>query len=222
MNDKTLLTPEQVGAEELADWRYMLRTLRARFLTGDFTTGATLVAAIGEAADAMNHHPDLDLRYPRLDVVLTSHDSDGVTARDIRLARTISSLAASLDVAAAPDQVQLLEIALDTPDHERIKPFWRSLLGYADAPRPDELLDPGARNPALWFQEATAHEAPAQRFHFDVHVPPEQAETRIEAALAAGGTLVDDTWAPSFTVLADADGNRACVCTWQDPAKEPA
>ena len=39
---------------------------------------------------------------------------------------------------------------------------------------------------------------------------------RIDAALAAGGTLVSDAEAPSFWVLADPQGNRACLCTWQD------
>lgn len=41
------------------------------------------------------------------------------------------------------------------------------------------------------------------------------AERRIAAALASGGRLVLDANAPAFTVLADADGNEACVCTWQ-------
>lgn len=46
--------------------------------------------------------------------------------------------------------------------------------------------------------------------------PPEQAQARIEAAIAAGGgTLVSDDAAPSFTVLADAEGNKACITTWQ-------
>ncbi len=50
-----------------------------------------------------------------------------------------------------------------------------------------------------------------------MHVAPEQAQARIDAALAAGGTLVSDSAAPSFTVIADAEGNKACVCTWQPP-----
>lgn len=222
MSDKTALTPDQILAEELADWRYMLRTLRARFVTGDFNTGAQFVSRIAEAADAMDHHPDVDLRYFRVDIVLTSHDTDAVTSRDIRLARTISQFAAQLGAKAATDQVQMFEIALDTPDHEAVKPFWRALLGYSDSPRPDEILDRGGRYPALWFQETTRHEPPQQRFHFDVHVPPEQADARVSAALEAGGMLVDDTSAPSFWVLADPDGNRACVCTWQQPGAEPA
>jgi 4a-hydroxytetrahydrobiopterin dehydratase len=44
-------------------------------------------------------------------------------------------------------------------------------------------------------------------------VAPETVEERIAAAVAAGGVIVDDSHAPWFTVLADHDGNRACVCT---------
>ena len=38
---------------------------------------------------------------------------------------------------------------------------------------------------------------------------------RIERALAAGGRLVSDSRAPAFWILADPEGNEACVCTWQ-------
>jgi 4a-hydroxytetrahydrobiopterin dehydratase len=47
-------------------------------------------------------------------------------------------------------------------------------------------------------------------------VPHDVAVSRTEAALAAGGHLVTDRYARSWWVLADADGNEACVCTWQD------
>jgi 4a-hydroxytetrahydrobiopterin dehydratase len=67
--------------------------------------------------------------------------------------------------------------------------------------------------PALWFQRTDAHDEPRQRFHLDVRVPPEVAGPRIEAALAAGGTLVSDAHAPAFTVLADPPGNKVCVTT---------
>ena len=46
-------------------------------------------------------------------------------------------------------------------------------------------------------------------------VPPELAQSRIDAALAAGGTLLSADEAPAFWVLADAEGNEACICTWQ-------
>ena len=47
-------------------------------------------------------------------------------------------------------------------------------------------------------------------------MPHDVAEQRIAAAVAAGGSVVDDGQAPSFVVLADAEGNRVCVCTCLD------
>ena len=63
-----------------------------------------------------------------------------------------------------------------------------------------------------WFGDADEHDAPSQRFHIEVYVAPEVAEQRIAAAVAAGGTVVDDGNAPSLTVIADQDGNKGIVC----------
>ena len=54
------------------------------------------------------------------------------------------------------------------------------------------------------------------RIHFDLTVPHDAAQARIEAALAAGGHLVSAEEARAFWILADAEGNEVCVCTWQD------
>jgi 4a-hydroxytetrahydrobiopterin dehydratase len=53
------------------------------------------------------------------------------------------------------------------------------------------------------------------RIHIDVWVPHDQAEARIAAALSAGGQMVSDAQAPSWWVLADLEGNEACIGTWQ-------
>ena len=79
----------------------------------------------------------------------------------------------------------------------------------------EAVVDPDGRQVELWFQETDAHEEPRQRFHVDVTVPPDQAQTRIDAAVAAGGTIVSTDRAPAWTVLADPEGNKVCVCTWQ-------
>jgi 4a-hydroxytetrahydrobiopterin dehydratase len=211
------LTGQQVLEADLADWRLMLRSLHTRFATGDFATGLELVGRIGAHAEELDHHPDVDLRYPHVDVRLTSHDTGGVTSRDLELARRVSAAAADLGVSAEPSAVSLWELALDTADHAAIKPFWRAVLGYADnATSGDELDDPGGVWPNVWFQGTDPHDAPRQRFHLDVWVPHDVAEQRVADALDAGGTLVRDAEAPSFWVLADADGNKACVCTWQE------
>ncbi|MDX6325266.1 MAG: 4a-hydroxytetrahydrobiopterin dehydratase, partial [Nocardioidaceae bacterium] len=54
------------------------------------------------------------------------------------------------------------------------------------------------------------------RLHIDVLVPHDVAEQRIEAAVAAGGRVVNEREARAFWVLADPEGNEACICTWQD------
>ncbi len=52
------------------------------------------------------------------------------------------------------------------------------------------------------------------RVHIDIAVPHEQAEARTADALAAGGHLVSDAHAPMWRVLADPEGNEACIATW--------
>ena len=56
--------------------------------------------------------------------------------------------------------------------------------------------------------------------HIDVSVAREQLQTRLEAAVAAGGRIVDDSKAPSHWTLADLAGNRVCICGWPDGSSE--
>ena len=67
-DDKQILTAHEVEAEGLGDWRMLFHALHARYRTGDFATALRLVDAVGVAAEEMNHHPDLDLRYGQLHV----------------------------------------------------------------------------------------------------------------------------------------------------------
>lgn len=216
MADDRILTGDEVLAEGLDDWRQLMTSLHTRYATGDFATGLRLLDRIGAAAEDADHHPDLDLRYGRLHIRLMSHDLQGITARDVRLARRISEIAADEGVTAEPMAVSEVAIALDTADVEAVKPFWRAVLGLTDHRRSDvDLVDPDGRAPLLWFQRTDPHAEPRQRFHIDVDVPHDAAQARIAAALEAGGTLVSDAHAPAFWVLADPEGNKACICTWQ-------
>lgn len=212
------LTGREIAGEGLDGWAYLLGGLQTRIRTKDFATGLAVVNAIGAVAEEMNHHPDLTLRYTHLDVRLTSHDEHAVTDRDIRLGRAISAIAAAAGVRLDSSGVSRLELALDTPARESILPFWAAVLATEHLSGPDfgdELRDPADGLPTVWFQ-ASGSEEPRQRWHLDLWVDPAQVQPRIEAALAAGGTLVSDAEAPSFWVLADPQGNRACLCTWQD------
>ncbi|WP_255372139.1 VOC family protein [Cellulosimicrobium sp. CUA-896] len=120
---------------------------------------------------------------------------------------------------ADPSAVQELEIAVDALVGPAVQPFWRAVLGYAEQ-APDgsaavPLADPTGHAPAFWFQQMDAPREQRNRIHVDVTVPHDVAEARVTAAIAAGGHLVSDGRAPAFWVLADPEGNEACVCTWQ-------
>lgn len=93
-------------------------------------------------------------------------------------------------------------------------PFWRAILGYEprqDSPDED-LVDPRGRGTPFWFEQMREPRPDGGgAIHIAVWVPPEQAEARVQAALAAGGRIVRDDHAPSWWTLADAAGNEADV-----------
>jgi 4a-hydroxytetrahydrobiopterin dehydratase len=231
-----MLSSEQIARTNLTDWRKLGQGLHARYVVGDFGAGARFVAAVGEAADALGHHPRVtmgdgyvDLRLLSDDAVYrddegTEHVVEWVTQKDVDLARRIAVIAAEHGFEADPASITTIELALDTAHAALIAPVWAALLtGSTDAHGRgsigDDVRDATGRVPVLWFQDTDEHETPRQRFHIDVWVPAEVAELRIAAALAAGGIVVDDSQAPSYTVIADPDGNKACVCTTLPPAQ---
>lgn len=218
MATMTVLTGTQIAEQSLEGWANLLGGLQTRIQTPDFATGLALVNAIAAEAERLNHHPDLDLRYSHLDIRLSSHDVGGVTERDVELARTISDLAETAELETDSTGVSRLELALDSPASTTVLPFWAAVFGVARLDEPDggdEVRDPYDVLPTVWFQESGRDE-PRQRWHPDVWVDPAEVEPRIEAARAAGGTLVSVEQAPAFWVLADPEGNQVCLCTWQE------
>jgi 4a-hydroxytetrahydrobiopterin dehydratase len=211
------LTGQQIADLELTDWANLVGGLQTRIRTGDFATGLSVLNAIGAAAEEMNHHPDLDLRYSRIDVRLSSHDAGGVTDRDVRLAHKIEDIAAAAGAELDRSGLSRIELGLDSPDGNAIAPFWAAVLNteHLTGPGFNDVGDPDGVLPLIWFQPSGADE-PRQHWHPDVWVEADQVQPRIDAALAAGGRLVTDEYAPRFWVLADAEDNRVCLCTWQD------
>jgi 4a-hydroxytetrahydrobiopterin dehydratase len=204
---------QRVAETAPTGWVLLFDKIVTRIPTKDFATGLALVDQIGAAAEAANHHPDLDLRYSAVEVRLTSHDEGGVTERDLDLARTISALAADAGLTPAADGLTHLELGLDSPDAAAIAPFWAAV--FAMTAREGEVVDEAGRLPTIWFQRSGSEE-PRQHWHHDLWVDPSEVQPRIDAAVAAGGRLVSDDEAPSFWVLADAQDNKVCLCTWQE------
>jgi 4a-hydroxytetrahydrobiopterin dehydratase len=183
-----------------------------------------VVAASGADADGQLR---MDLRPDRVELSVQARALSEVTGRDIRLARRIAGTVNGLGLgpapatsAESPRPVQLLEMAIDALDIPAIRPFWKAVMAYADEPGrngpEDAIVDPAGQLPAIWFQQMDAPRPQRNRVHFDITVAHDEAEARVRAALDAGGRLVDDSFARSFWVLADAEGNEVCVCTWAD------
>jgi 4a-hydroxytetrahydrobiopterin dehydratase len=213
------LSVTQVRDAGLADWRQILGAIKARFRTGDFATGVALVNAISEAAETANHHPEILLNFSDVIVTLASHDVRGVSSRDLDLARQISGLAAGLGIESDVSGLTQLELGLDTASGARLAPFYAALLGgTVDRGEP---VDPSGQVPTVWWQEPNENDEESalpdqpfeQRWHFDVWVPDDEGEQRLNAVLKAGGRLVSDHAAPAYWVVEDADGNRSCICT---------
>lgn len=224
-----MLMGEQIAAANLTEWRKLAQGLHARYLVGDFGAGARFVAAVGEAGDALGHYPRVSIGPGYVDLKLITDEAiyrgeDGTelilewpTQQDVNLARRITEIAADQGLAADPASVSHVELGLDTAHSATIAPVWAALLtGTAEAQGhgspSDEIRDGTGRVPNLWFGDADGSEASGQRFHLEVYVAPEAAQERIAAALAAGGTVVDDSNAPGLTVIADQDGNKGIVC----------
>jgi 4a-hydroxytetrahydrobiopterin dehydratase len=201
-------------------WRYVLGEFRTQVLTGSLPLAAD-VAGRAAALPDVEGHLRMDIRADRLLLSLQTAEAGWVTTRDAELARRLSALTEEFRLTTQPGDrsVQVLEIAIDALDIPAIRPFWKAVLGYADEPGrsgpQDALVDPLGQGPAIWFQQMDAPRPQRNRIHLDISVPHDEASRRIEATLASGGKLLFDAEAPAFWVLADPEGNEACITTWQ-------
>ncbi|HEX7069255.1 MAG TPA: VOC family protein [Rhodothermales bacterium] len=205
-------------AEGVGDWRLLSEGACAYFRTVSFAAGAGLVQAIGELDGLGDHHPDVDLRYDGVTVRLITVTADhyGMSERDVALARQISALAREQGLSADPSVVQTMLVIPGAPNIADVMPFWRAVLGYEARPdSPDEdLVDPRGFGPAFWFEQMEEpRPGGSGAIHVAVWVPDEEAEARVAAALAAGGRMVRDDFAPAWWTLADAAGNEADIAT---------
>jgi 4a-hydroxytetrahydrobiopterin dehydratase len=238
---ETKLTRQEISAAITGlGWRFILGAARTHVRVGSLAQAASVA---GHAIDAAGSDADeslrVDIRRDHVILTLQSLRSGWVNRREVELAGRISAAIRELGLTTDPDvsgngasgdgasgdgagtvrSVQILEIAIDAMDIAAIRPFWQAVLGYGDEPGKagpeDALVDPAWESPAIWFQQMDAPRPQRNRIHFDVSVPHDEAQNRIQAALAAGGTLLSDAEAPAFWVLADAEGNEACITTWQ-------
>ncbi|MEO6445557.1 MAG: 4a-hydroxytetrahydrobiopterin dehydratase [Gemmatimonadaceae bacterium] len=80
----------ELGA--LPGWARRSNSLQKTFTFGTFPQGIEWVRRVANLAESMNHHPDLDIRYTKITATLSTHDSGGITSKDIALAKGIDAL----------------------------------------------------------------------------------------------------------------------------------
>jgi 4a-hydroxytetrahydrobiopterin dehydratase len=220
------LTRQQISdAVDPLGWRLILGAAVTHVRVPSLSAAAdAAVAAVSPVGADGDGHLSLDLHADRVVLRLQTVATGLVTEHDLRLARTVTDALAVRALRTEPGDdtavPQAIEIAIDALDIPSIRPFWKAVTGYVEEPGPADLpdsalLDPLRRGPAIWFQQMDEPRPQRNRIHLDVDVEPELAQSRIDAALAAGGTLLSAEAAPAFWVLADPEGNEVCVCTWQ-------
>jgi len=220
VDDDARPTRQQISdAIDQAGWCLILGAIYAEVpvptLAGAAEAASHAVSAAGPDGQG---HLTADIRADRAVLRLQSADACAVTGRDIRLAHDVSHALTAKGWRLEPRTVQALEIAIDAIDIPLVRRFWKAITGYADEPGSElnaALIDPAGRAPAIWFQQMDVPRPQRNRIHIDVDVPHGVAKARIDAAIAAGGRLLSDAEAPAFWVLADPEGNEACICTWQ-------
>jgi len=215
MTDPIKISAFEAGAP---DWRVVSDGACAFFVTSSLTQSVTFVAAIAGIANLPEHQYGIDLRQAGVTVRLVTLRDDfmGMTVRDLELAQQIADVAREQGLTADPSRIQSLLIVPGAPDIKKVTPFWQAVLGYV--PRPDspdeDLVDPYDHGNAFWFETMEeARPGGLGAIHLGMWVPLEEAHKRVDAALAAGGHLVRDDYAPSWWTLADAYGNEIDVGT---------
>ncbi|MCC6496903.1 MAG: 4a-hydroxytetrahydrobiopterin dehydratase [Propionibacteriaceae bacterium] len=196
-----------IEGEGTGDWRVML-TAAAHYPTSSFGQGVTFVEAVAGLADDAGLPLLIDLRYSgvTVDSGKDQHDADGFAA----LARAVQSAARDLGLSADTSQIRDFQVGIDALDVPAVREFWRVALGYVADPREGvtDLYDPRRLNPPVFFQQLDEPRRQRNRIHLDLFVPDDAAESRVAAAVAAGGQVVFDASAPDWWTVADPEGNE--------------
>jgi 4a-hydroxytetrahydrobiopterin dehydratase len=162
-------------------------------------------------------HAQLTIVSKRLTIRLT-REIWKIEAEHINLAREISKVARLLGAVADPNQVQEVQFAIAAKPDAIDLTFWKAVLGY-DPMLEDNAIDPLGVSSTVWMQDIEEGKTLRHAMHIDVSLSKESAQARVDAAVKAGGVVVDDSYAPSWWILADRSGNKVCVVAWPDGAK---
>jgi 4a-hydroxytetrahydrobiopterin dehydratase len=205
-------------ADGVEDWVVLHGGPTAVFRVGSLVEAAQLAEAVA-TVPGLEERTVMSVARNQLTVRLT-REMWGTEARHIEVARAISKIARERGATGDRGAVQEVQLAIAAKPAEIDLPFWRAVLGYAPM-HEDNAIDPLGHGSTVWMQDLNPDKPLRHAMHVDVSVAREVAETRLAAALAAGGRIVDESSAPGGWILSDRAGNKVCIAAWPDGARDP-
>jgi len=210
---------EFLSAEGVDDWVVLHGGATAVFRVPSLVAAAQLAEAVARVPGLDGSGALLTIADGRLTVRL-SRGVFRLEEQHIALARNVSAVAQAHGAVAQPTAAQEVQLAIAAkPDGVDVG-FWRAVLGYREL-ADDNAIDPLGHGSTVWMQELDPAKPIRHAMHVDVSVAREHVDSRLAAALAAGGRVVDDADAPAAWVLADRAGNRVCIAAWPDGSVPP-
>lgn len=201
-------------ADGVEDWVVLHGGAAAVYRVGSLAEAARLAGAVAEVPGLSGAGVLLTVADARLTVRLTRDNVD-LERHHIELARAVSAVARAHGAVADRGAVQEVQLAIAAKPGSLDVGFWRAALGYQPQ-NVDNATDPLGHGSTVWMQELDETKPLRHAMHIDVSVAREHVRARLEAALAAGGRIVDESNAPGHWTLADPAGNRVCICAWPD------
>lgn len=91
----SLLPDERISAftKENPEWLWSDKSITKTFEFSDFNEAMGFVTRMAMEAEKADHHPDIDIRWNKVTLTLSTHSEGGLTQRDLNLASTIDGLA---------------------------------------------------------------------------------------------------------------------------------
>jgi 4a-hydroxytetrahydrobiopterin dehydratase len=209
-----------LAADGVDDWVVLHGGATAVFRVGSLSEAALLAETVAKLPGASSAGFLLTLADSYVTVRLT-RDVWSLEPQHVVLARAVSAAARERGALADRAAVREVQVAIAAKGDAIDVDFWRTVLGYVPM-GDDNAVDPLGHGSTVWMQEINQAKPLRHAMHIDVSVAREHVQARLEAAVAAGGRIVDASHAPSHWTLADRAGNRVCICAWPDgSAQQP-
>lgn len=208
-----------LSSDDIDDWAILHGGPTAVFKVASLQDAVRLAAAVAEVP-GLGPRTLLTAASDRLTVKLT-REMWGTERQHVELARVISAIAHEQGAVAEKSAAQEVQVAIAAKPDAIDLPFWRAVLGYAPL-HEDNCIDPLGQGSTVWMQGIDPSKSLQHAMHIDVSLAREHIQARLDAAVAAGGRIVDDSEAPSAWILADRSGNKVCLAAWPDGARPSA